>query len=133
VERGAGARVDRALVVLAAQRERGGGAAHVRPGEDRRERSAVSVQREQAVPEDGDAHRGDVARAAARAGQAAIERARDRLHQRAGMKLDAAVGGRSGLVGHVAFRARLRAARRVEDTGAGGAGADVERHHEHVR
>ena len=92
MERGAGARVDRALVVLAAQRERGGGAARVGPGDDRRERSAVSVQREQAVPEDGDAHRGDVARAGARAGQAAIERARDRFHEGAGMKLDAAVG-----------------------------------------
>ena len=133
MERRAGARVDRALVVRAPQLERGGRAAGVRPGDDRGERAAVAVEGEQAVPEDGGAHRGDVARAGPRAGQAAVERAADRLQQRARIELDAAVGRRGGLVGHVALRARQRAALRVEDPRAGGAGPDVQRHDEHVR
>jgi hypothetical protein len=85
------------------------------------------------VPEHGGAHRRDVGGAGATAGEAAVDRARHRLQQAIGVQLDPAVRGGAGLVGHVALRARDRAAARIEDARAGGAGADVERQDEHVR
>ena len=62
-----------------------------------------------------------------------VERARHRGQQGIGVQLDAAVRRGARLVGDLACRARLRAAGLVEDAGAGGAGADVEREDEHVR
>ncbi len=133
VQRRAGARVNAALVVRAAERGGRGRAAGVRPGDDRRERAARAVEREQAVPEHGGAHRRDLGRARAAAREAGVERARHRGEQGIGVQLDAAVRRGARLVGDLAFRAGLRPAGLVEDAGARRAGADVQRQDEHVR
>jgi hypothetical protein len=133
VQRRAAPGMDPALVVRSAER---GGRHHgpgVRPGDDRREGPARRVEREEAVPEDRDTHRGDPGRARPQASQAGVDRPVHRGEQALGVQLDAAVGGRAGLVAHLTVRARLRAAARVEGARAGGAGADVEREDEHVR
>ena len=83
VQRRAGARVNAALVVIAAERGGRGRAAGVGPGDDRRERAAGVVEREQAVPEDGGAHRRDLGRARAAAAEARVDRARSPRRARA--------------------------------------------------
>ena len=98
----------------------------------RGEGAARTVEREQAVPEDGGAHARDLGRARARTGQAAVDReatASTRRRRRARRCRRAWCAARRTR-GPPPRPARARTHRRC---GAGGAGADVQRHDEHVR